>query len=375
MHSRPRSRKRLVIAALSVLVAPLLGAPPAAAADFIMWIGPDRGAAGTPVKIYGVNDPAAERTVAWVCDWFPPGPPNQVIGTVQVTNRSWMIESRVPEGCVTGYTEGPQGLVPHVTVLAYGGDGAAANFTLTDTPADCPRVLFLGAHGINEGAEGGVAEKEYWGETIESVWSTFEEKVEGERAEAGDYPRYDVDLQSLIDRGSLDALPAILGLEAAANESAEVLQTQVIDQFVQCGTRTRIVLAGFSLGGWAVDKALRSLSGSPAGVDALAAVAGAGVMGDPAFPPHFCDISPCRQGAATWVGRGYATDAIYFDNGLADRFRSMCLSYAENERDPICGSRANPLIDLGPRGIEVHNEYDESGGTVLMGDFLAGLVN
>jgi len=375
MQSRSRSIAILVVAALGAFFAPLLGTQSAAAADFHIWVSPDRGAVGTNVTIYGVGDTepdGATRTVVWRCDWFPPGPPDIVIGQVTIRNGAWQIDSTVPADCVPQYTEQGE---PQVVATVYG-NAPFTVFTLTSAPADCPEVRFIGAHGINEGAAGGgdgtVPAKMayYWGETVQAVWNEFAEEVNATttraRPVAGDY-----------ERTTVDTPLQIRALQPAADAAGAALETQVIQQFVQCGTRTQIVLAGFSLGAWAVDKALRNLQGTPAGQAALTVVAAAGVMGDPAFPPHFCDISPCRMGLATKVGHGYRTDAAYLDNGLPNRFMSLCLSYSETNRDPVCGVRKvrldfNPLDPATATRIQTHNDYDASGGgATQIADFLA----
>jgi hypothetical protein len=365
----------LVLVSLGVLIAQLLSPPSASAADFRIWVGPDRGAVGTQVTIYGQGDPGlVNRPVVWVCKHLEAD--DIKIGEVTAdANGSWSIPATVPANCVTQPNEAGES---QVWVGVYG-NGPQTVFTITDTPPDCPSVLFLGAHGINEGAAGGVAGESSWGTAVEKVWTELQPKVSGARSEAGDYPRTVLDLAEVDTPQEVADLPRqISGLETAADEAAAALEIRVITQFVQCGTRTRTVLAGFSLGAWAIDKALRSLSSSHVGRGALSVVAGAGVLGDPAFPSHFCDISPCRMGLATWAGRGYTPDA-YLANGISDRFISLCLSYSEADRDWVCGTR-NPPVELldgrfRTRGIQVHNEYDDSGGAKQLADFLAGRVS
>jgi hypothetical protein len=53
---------------------------------------------------------------------------------------------------------------------------------------------------------------------------------------------------------------------------------------------------------------------------------------------------------------------------------SICVSYSETNRDPICGVR-NPVPDLNPTNIAAHLSYPSSGGTSKIADFLAGLTH
>jgi Cutinase len=353
-----------ILVAFGALFAPLLSTPTATAsetADYIIRVSPDRGAVGDAVTIYGLRDPEPERTVVWRCDHL--GADDRIIGDATADNGSWEIRSTVPADCVTQPSETGDG---QVWLTTYG-NSPETFFTITDTPADCPAVLFIGAHGINEGAKGGAPTEAEWGSTIDAVWKHFSQSVPGARAAAGDYPRTQVDLLSL------NTPLQVRSLQPAADEAAIALETQVIDQFVRCGTRTRIMLAGFSLGGWAVDKTLRSLHRSPAGRAALPTVAGAGVIGDPAYPQHMCGV-PCREGLATWAGLGYSTESTYLDNWLTSRFMSICVSYSETNRDPICGVRS-PVPDLNPTNIAAHLSYPSSGGTSKIADFLAGLTH
>ena len=83
---------------------------------------------------------------------------------------------------------------------------------------------------------------------------------------------------------------------------------------------------------------------------------------------------------ATASGQGYSTAEIYFNNGIGDRFTSLCLSYSETERDIVCGTRdpaADFLIEEAKaRGLAIHNQYvDPSGGAALVAEFLAGQLS
>src|SRR3954454_8259168 len=53
---------------------------------------------------------------------------------------------------------------------------------------DCLPVTFVGAHGVEEGAAGGVAGLDHWGNTIQAVWVDFAAQVPSPGALAADYP-------------------------------------------------------------------------------------------------------------------------------------------------------------------------------------------
>jgi hypothetical protein len=240
------------------------------------------------------------------------------------------------------------------------------------TAADCPPVLFLGAHGVNEGSTTD------WGPTVQAVWTAFQQDVPAAGRLYGDYPLIRVDWSST---GSVTAervakLVVQVGtLELRADEAAAALEAQVSTTFERCGTRTRIVLAGMSLGGWAIDKALRGLRGR----EAARAIAAAGVMGDPAYPTR-TDVCTtrgghreCMHGIATGIGRGYPDVPSYLDNGITN-FASVCLAVSETRRDPICGQFAMPDL-WGPGNLALHDTgYRDSGLAASLGHALAGAV-
>jgi len=235
---------------------------------------------------------------------------------------------------------------------------------------DCLPVTFVGAHGVEEGAAGGVAGLDHWGNTIQAVWVDFAAQVPSPGALAADYPFIPLDPSKWSD---------VVNLVPTVDAAVTAVESQLVAHFRTCPT-TRFVLVGFSLGAWIIDKMLRDLRNEH-GVrgQVFAAIAAVGAMGDPAFPEHQCkDVAGpyqlCRQGAATRFGQGYKTAEEYLDNGLPpDRFISLCLSYPpydDTDLDGICGAY-DPALMGSESSIRIHNEYDDVGWTSLVADFVA----
>jgi Cutinase len=239
-------------------------------------------------------------------------------------------------------------------------------------PSPCPEVEFLGMHGVNEGAEGGTPDSGHWGATIDDLYSKFKKEIPASTtltAEAVSYPKFVIDPN----------FPWNIGyIKGSTDNAASVLENEIFDFAIHC-TSTRIIIAGYSQGAWAVDIALRALGKSPSQIIrfALRSVAGVFLMGDPAWP--YRTETPDRAGLATRAGLGYKTEGDYLNNELSiNRFGSMCLSFSDGTFDPICMSSA---ADLNPtdhtvwnRDRPVHGKYPSSGGTQIGADFLAKLA-
>ena len=271
---------------------------------------------------------------------------------------------------VTVPTDAPIGATTIETFFGEGSDAVTIPFTVTSTPTpSCPSLLFLGAHGVNEGSSS------IWGPNMQAVWLAFNKQLPTALGEPVPYGYVPLDLSNL----SAEVWQAI-GLPQQAKADAQVLETQMYNQFTACGTKTRFVLAGYSFGAWVVDLALRDLNGTVWGKPILAQVAGAGVMGDPAYPGgQFCKkvTSPrgsrtvCRQGVATYFRAGYPTTSEYLNNGLSKNFIGYCLSYSNTQLDPVCGMYSRG--DLNAANISLHETgYQTSGLAGSLGGVLAG---
>jgi hypothetical protein len=235
---------------------------------------------------------------------------------------------------------------------------------LNPTPSACPRVEFLGLHGLNEGASGGLPNADHWGPTIQDVWANFRTSGVVE-AHAVDYPRLTVSDNDLL--GSFQILPA-------ADHAAKVLKNQILSIRYYCAS-TRIVIAGFSQGAWSVDRAIRELGTSPNLFERLAlrSVAGIFLMGDPAWP--FDAPVKDRAGLATLHHLGYMTKKDYLNNEVSqNRFQSICLALSDGRFDPICMSHKHETRQMWKREKPVHYLYPTYAVTKRGADFLAGLV-
>jgi len=213
----------------------------------------------------------------------------------------------------------------------------------------CPKVLFLGLHGVNDG---GVAlpRAAQWGSTIDAVWQTFSSRATGVvTGRPIVYKRTVVDI-SITNLWLASQLAAIT---PDTDYAAGLLKDALLDNRLRCGG-TKVVLAGYSQGAWAIDKALRGTYAAGAlGQLAVSNVKGAFLMGDPAYPDTSNgNGSPVRQGMATWLNMGYNRPADYLNNHVAG-FRSICVSYTGDPYDPICMGRGGiPWSDIG-----VHSSY------------------
>jgi hypothetical protein len=237
----------------------------------------------------------------------------------------------------------------------------------------CTDIKFFGVHGLNEegpsypGDElGGV------GATVRATWKAFEESSSSTSAvlEAVDFPKSTLDFSVPSDeRDAITRLQQVLDLEAGADKAAAALSEQIWATYQRCGARTRYVLVGYSQGAWAIDKALRGAGGlKPVLPAVLELVAGVYLMGDPAWPRS--DQWPGRAGLATLVGRGVSDP--YRPAGVADRFKSVCVTYPGDVHDAVCMFDWN-LANL-QKNLDAHYTYKEK-ASKTGGEWLASLVS
>jgi hypothetical protein len=250
-------------------------------------------------------------------------------------------------------------------------------------PPSCPRVMFLGLHGLNEGGRGAghgrggdTPDLDHWGVPVDSTWRWFVDhygnnpspaEVQGK---AVPYARLNVSLWNPVEAAN------VLLIQARTEVAVIRLKEQIIAFRALCQTTTAIVLAGYSQGAWVVDKAVRLL-GTSKDINerlALRSVVGVFLMGDPAWP-HTQVGAETRAGMATWIGAGYPDkDRDYLKNELStDEFQSICLGLSNGQIDPLCMGRQNDVLrwhdDIG-----VHGLYIETGVTRRGGDFLYSLA-
>jgi len=209
----------------------------------------------------------------------------------------------------------------------------------------CPPILFLGAHGVNEGTTSGgtQADVAHWGAEMETVWTAFYGNGVDAKAEAVNFPEIKINLSPTGSSPWTTLLAEVVSTQPATTAGAQSLVSQMWDTYLSCGSSTSFVLAGYSQGAWLIDMALRQLAADgPVGKAALANTKAVFLMGDPAWPST--TQNPNREGIATWAELGYSSEKAYLANGVSN-FRSMCVSYAGGHFDPVClgQSLLNPL--------------------------------
>lgn len=240
-------------------------------------------------------------------------------------------------------------------------------------PPPCPRVVFLGLHGLNEGATGGLPREKFWGRTVDSTWQLFARHYDPSgrpnpaevQAKSVSYPRLTVSLTK----------PNVGKIDTSTNQAAAVLKKQIKDFRRQCKAKTAIVLVGYSQGAWVVDRTVRLLGRSKDMTDLLAlrSIVGVFLMGDPAWPLT-ATASGARAGMATWVNRGYWKERDYLNNALSkDEFQSVCLKLSDQRIDPICMGLFNePIVWI--RDLGIHYMYKDTGIPKRGADFLYPLA-
>jgi hypothetical protein len=203
--------------------------------------------------------------------------------------------------------------------------------------ASCSEVYFFGAHGVNEGSAGTKPNTAHWGAQVNAVWNAFVSNLDPNAAIgiSANYRRSVVDLPKPWGPGLpkgpspwATLLDQFLSLTHATSTGASALAGQMWNTYLACPDSS-FVVAGYSQGAWAVDRALRLLSADgPVGKAVLADVKGVFLMGDPAW----ANATPHQLGIASAFGEGYKNEAAYLANGIREsRFFSICAG-----ADPIC---------------------------------------
>ena len=236
--------------------------------------------------------------------------------------------------------------------------------------ASCSPVLFLGAHGVGEGASGTTPNSAHWGGTVQQVWNTFYQNGVDAVAEAVSYPKVPAPT-NLTGKTALEKW-VIGSLAPSSITGNQSLINDLTNTYSACPT-TLFVLAGYSQGAWIIDYVLHYLNTvkghgtEPKKI--LANVKGVFLMGDPAWPKT--TQTPKLEGVVNYYASSvapvapnsvYPTEKAYVANGLpiAD-FWSICAG-----GDPIClydGSQS----DL-EKNIGIHEHAYSSGSPSVADD-------
>jgi hypothetical protein len=185
------------------------------------------------------------------------------------------------------------------------------------SPPDC-RILFIGAHGLNEDANS---------RTLRDTWAAFHAYSERHGGFGGDkkmlaYPKmrakqFITSIRVDLENPQMSSLPAV-------NQGVEMLDTTVRGYLKQCPSGGGVVLAGYSEGAWIVDEFLRRYYGLSAVVKAVQ------LYGDPLYEdPNASDLGLARlYGFASNFPSPYPNSTLEGENIV----KSRCIG-----RDPICG--------------------------------------
>jgi len=185
-------------------------------------------------------------------------------------------------------------------------------------PAPDCRVLFIGAHGLNEDEHS---------RTLNDTWAAFHGYSEHHGGYGGEkemlpYPNLSARkfinaVRSDVENPQMSSFPAI-------NQGATMIDAAVRKYLRQCPSGGGVVLAGYSEGAWIIDEFLRKYYGL------AAVVKGVQLYGDPLYEKSDAG----DLGLARILGFASNFPDPYPDSTLAGGHvvNSRCV-----ERDPICG--------------------------------------
>lgn len=214
---------------------------------------------------------------------------------------------------------------------------AAPVSSVVDGPA-CPDVMLIGARGTNEGPDNWDSLPAYVKDNDHGVGATIDDLFSKLNAAN---PRLVFSLEPVV-------FPTILGKKLAAlpknltqylgyaQIGALSIAKEILDTDTTCGANhVHYILAGYSLGAWAVHDALYLLNKN--GPAELNEIIGVTLFGDPLFQPS----SPINQTIDAFPGLAVTVDPA--DLGIpssmsADTVGSWCFT-----DDPICQGPPNPF--------------------------------
>jgi streptogramin lyase len=212
---------------------------------------------------------------------------------------------------------------------------ASARLAAAVLPDPCPAVLVIGARGTNEApTSNGGDPSSYTNAPYHGVGQTLD-KMYGQLQSANlgvDLGLEPVVYPTVLNFGSpLQSAPYLFDAQTGgANISQQIQATDTL-----CNHSVRYILAGYSIGAWAVHDALNSLTPAQ-----LAEIAGVALFGDPKFQPGQPFVREFKS-QDTYYGLAYGFDPT--DNpiptAVVPQTGSWCLP-----TDPICQYQPNHLL-------------------------------
>lgn len=262
-------------------------------------------------------------------------------------------------------------LLPLVVIAGENGATAAVPDVVASSQTACPDVLILGARGSGEAPQG-VEPADYngpdrgLGSTLTSFTGPLEAQLAGQglvvRTEGVVYDAVPVLVGTVLE--SAVTLPVHIATIAssARGGAAEIRRRIQVLRSTDCGLRTKVVLAGYSQGGWAVRRAYFLLE-----PDERAAVSSIVLFGDPLYrsnepgilywkvprSPSIVGVARAMDGKKLPGGGRLRIDPNLEGNLPGEIARSYCLP-----RDIVCRFKPQNV------GNDAHSRYPNEATSV-----------
>jgi hypothetical protein len=208
--------------------------------------------------------------------------------------------------------------------------------TPTSTIA-CPDVMVIGARGAGEAPSGILSTSAYTSDQYHGAGKTVFSLYQDLSSNNTDlsfslYPVvYPAD--PIFEPPPLSIVPNP-DLPNDAKFGAKTIATDIMTTDIACGAgKVHYILAGYSLGAWAVQDALNQLTSTQ-----LQEITGVALFGNPLFVP-FAPVVRDNQSADKYLGLGVLLDLsdLSIPKAVVSRTGSWCFS-----NDPVCQAVLNP---------------------------------
>lgn len=253
---------------------------------------------------------------------------------------------------------------------------AATPSSVVDGPA-CPDVMVIGARGTNEGPSNWHSLPDYAKDPSHGVGATVY-SMYGYLKTAN--PKLVFSLEPAVYPTVFGGNSVLAFLQNAGQSLQYLGDAQIGEQSIAldiqttdavCGHAKRYILAGYSLGAWAVHDALNEL-----GTSQLAEIAGVALFGDPKFQPGQPFVRDFMS-EDKYYGIAYNNQPQYGSIPLVNQTGSWCLP-----ADPVCQYRSDDistwLTEVGycvnNSGACAHFQYATDGETLNAAAFLQPLL-